>query len=103
MKGGILMTILDDFYYGNIRPADNEFVKNSEFDKVLKAFCSCEKELCNMLDKNDNKTLIELIKSHDELLAMTGLGSFKRGFRLGARMMCDCFVDENGVFRGISD
>jgi len=44
-KEVISMTFLDDFYYGNIRPADNEFIKKSEFDNALKAFCNCESEL----------------------------------------------------------
>ena len=95
------MTFLDDLYYGNIKPADKEFVKNSEFDKALKIFLSSKNELSSMLDKN--KTFTELINSHNELLAVTGLENFKTGFRLGVKMICACLVDENGVFKGISD
>ena len=97
------MTFLDDFYYGNIKPADKEFVRNSEFDKALKAIFRCEKELRNALDETGNKTLIELLNAHNELLAVTGLENFKIGFKLGVKMICSCLVDENGVFKGLSD
>ncbi len=100
------MTFLDDFYYGNIKPADNEFMQNSEFNKVLKAFCSCESELRkanNAINKNADDTFTRLINSHNKLLAMTGLENFKTGFRLGVRMICAALIDENGVFKEISD
>ena len=99
------MTFLDDLYYGNIKPADKEFVRNSEFDKALKIFFSSKNELCTALDKNENEneTLTELINSHNELLAVTGLENFKTGFSLGVKMICAALVDENGVFKGLSD
>ena len=97
------MTFLDDLYYGNIKPVDSEFLKNSEFDKTIKEFCSCESELHKTLDKNVDDTLTKLINSYNELLAMTGLENFKIGFRLGIKMICACLVDENGIFKGISD
>ena len=93
------MTFLDDLYYGNIKPADNEFVKNSEFDKALKAFCGCESEFRNVLDENENEILNELINSHNKLLSLTGLENFKNGFRMGVKMICACLVDENSVFK----
>ena len=102
-KEVITMTFLDDLYYGNIKPVDSEFLKNSEFDKTIKEFCSYESELHKTLDKNADDTLIKLIKAYNELLAMTGLENFKIGFRLGVKMICACLVDENGVFKGISD
>ena len=97
------MTFLDDLYYGNIKPIDSEFVKNSEFDKALKIFCSCENELHKALDENADETLISLINSHNELLTITGLENFKTGFRLGAKMMCACLIDENGAFNEVTD
>ena len=95
------MTFLDDLYYGNIKPADKEFVRNSEFDKALKVFLSSKNELSNMLDKN--KTFTELINSHNELLAVTGLENFKTGFRLGVKMICAALIDENGAFKEVTD
>jgi len=95
------MTFLDDLYYGNIKPADKEFVRNSEFDKALKVFFSSKSELCKEINKNE--TLTELINSHNELLAVTGLENFKIGFRLGVKMIFATLIDENGVFKGISD
>ena len=80
-----------------------KFVINSEFDKALKTLFRSEKELRNVLDENGNKTLIELMKAHNELLAFTGLENFKIGFRLGVKMICACLVDENGVFNDITD
>ena len=97
------MSFLDDLYYGNIKPADNEFVKNSEFDKALKVFCDCETELRKELDKDADETLIRLINSHNELLATTGLENFKIGFKLGVRMMCASLIDKNGAFNDIMD
>ena len=57
LKGDFSMTFLDDLYYGNIKPADNKFVKNSEFDKALNVFCDCETELRKAIDKDADETL----------------------------------------------
>ncbi|MCH5185697.1 MAG: hypothetical protein J1F64_06185 [Oscillospiraceae bacterium] len=97
------MTFLDDLYYGNIKPVDNGFVKNSEFDKALKVFCDCETELCKAIDKDADEALTRLINSHNELLATTGLENFKIGFRLGVKMMCDAFIDKSDKFKDVTD
>ena len=97
------MAFLDDLYYGNIKPADNEFVKNSEFDKALKVFCECETELRKELDKDADETLTRLINSHNELLMTTGLENFKVGFRLGVRMICAGLINKDDAFKDITD
>ena len=97
------MTFLDDLYYGNIKPVDSEFLKNSEFDKAIKEFCNCESELHKTLDKNADDTLTKLINSYNELLAMTGLENFKIGFRLGVKMIFNALIDENSVFKKVTD
>ena len=96
------MTFLDDLYYGNIKPSDNEFVKNSEFDKALKTFCNCENELRKALDR-DNEAITKLINAHNELLTVTGLENFKIGFKLGVKMIYAGLIDETGVFKNVTD
>ena len=97
------MKFLDELYYGNIRPADRKFVRNSEYDKALTVCYDCETEL----NKNDDKETVELvnklINSHSELMDIASLENFKIGFRLGVRMMCDIFLDESDVFKNITD
>ncbi|MCH5185944.1 MAG: hypothetical protein J1F64_07445 [Oscillospiraceae bacterium] len=97
------MAFIDDLYYGNIKPADSEFVKNSEFDKALKTFCDCETELRKELDKDAYEVITRLINSHNKLLATTGLENFKIGFRLGVKMMCAGLIDETGAFKEMTD
>ena len=112
------MKFLDELYYGNIRPTDRKFVRNSEYDKALTVCYDCETELnkkaltvcydCETeLNKKDDKETVELvnklINSHSELMDIASLENFKIGFRLGVRMMCDVFLDESDVFKNITD
>ena len=97
------MKFLDELYYGNIRPTDRKFVRNSEYDKALTVCYDCETEL----NKNDDKETVELvnklINSHSELMDIASLENFKIGFRMGVRMICDVFLDESDVFKNITD
>lgn len=45
------MTILEDLYYGNISPAVRGIRKNSEYDKLVKAFVLIEDKFTAELDK----------------------------------------------------
>ena len=86
------MTFLDDLYYGNIKPVDNEFVKKSEYDKVLKIFCDCETELRKELDKEADDTLTRLINSHNELIVSDDrIGKFQDRFLIGRENDVRCF------------
>ena len=97
------MNFLDELYYGNIRPADKKFVRNSEYDKALKVCYDCETELNKKDDKETADLVNKLISSHSELMDIACLENFKIGFKLGVRMMCDSLIDKNDVFKDITD
>ncbi len=97
------MTFLDELYYGNIRPGEKEFVRDSKFDNVLKSFYNCETDLNKSLNGNDSELLTKLLESHCELIDITSLENFKIGFRLGVKMMCSVFIEESDVFKNITD
>ena len=97
------MKFLDELYYGNIRPADRKFVRNSKYDKALQVCCDCETELNKTEDKETAELVNKLINSHSELMDIASLEIFKIGFRLGVRMICDVFLDESDVLKNITD
>ena len=97
------MKFLDELYYGNIRPADRKFVRNSEYDKALTVCYDCETELNKKDDKETVELVNRLINSHSELMDIASLENFKIGFRMGVRMICDVFLDESDVFKNITD
>jgi hypothetical protein len=89
LKGGAIMNILEELYYGNIVP--NE--KCAKFDDEVK-------ELLKLLNRNEEKltaTLTELQKEtfekykdcNREISEICEREIFLNGFRLGARIIID--------------
>jgi hypothetical protein len=89
LKGGAIMNILEELYYGNIVP--NE--KCAKFDDEVK-------ELLKLLNRNEEKltaTLTELQKEtfekykdcNREISEISEREIFLNGFRLGARIIID--------------
>lgn len=81
------MNILEDFWYGNIEPAEYDVFPNKEY-----------KEILQMISRNEDKLLATMTDAQKELFtryadcvreyqAMAECMLFQNSFRLGAKMM----------------
>lgn len=93
------MDFIEELYYGCINPNETRINPTLEYTKAAKLFCDNEKLLAKSLSGDELKLFNDMLKANDEITGFTGTEKFKLGFRLGVRMMCDCFnSDINKIF-----
>ena len=93
------MDFIEELYYGYINPNETRIKPTLEYTKAAKLFCDNEKQLTQSLSGNDLKLFNDMLKASSEITGFTEIEKFKLGFRLGVRMMCDCFnYDINEIF-----
>ena len=90
---------LEDFYYGNITPNEQQMVPGSEMKKAVDRVTSCEKQLMEQLGEAEQETLTKLIRSQHEINSITAIENFILGFRLGVRIMAECMDENDGDIR----
>ena len=85
---------LEDLYYGNITPREQQITPNSELRRAVDRVTRFESQLTECLDQDGQAILAKLIESRDEIKSIMALENFIWGFRLGIRIMAEC-MDEN--------
>ena len=91
---------LENLYYGNITPSEQQMTPGSEMEKAVARVASCEKQLMEQLEETEQDALTKLIRSQHEINSITATENFILGFRLGVRIMAEC-MDENDGDIGI--
>ena len=90
---------LEDLYYGNITPREQQITPNSELKRATDRVTRFEDQLTGRLDEDGQTILAKLAESRDEIESITALENFILGFRLGARLMAECMDDNDGDIR----
>ena len=91
--------ILEDFYYGNIIPNEQQMIPGSELKRAVDRVAKCEAQLMELLNKEGQQTLTRFIRSQHEINSITATENFILGFRLGARLMVECMDENDGDIR----
>ena len=94
-----MRTTLEDLYYGNITPSEQQMTPGSEMEKAVARVASCEKQLMEQLGETEQTILTKLIRSQHEINSITATENFILGFRLGVRLMVECMDDNDGNIR----
>ena len=94
---------LEDLYFGNITPNEQQMAPNSELKKAVDRVAYYESQLTEQLDEDEQTILAKLIESQDEVESITALENFVLGFRLGTRLMAECMDDNDGDIRKVTD
>ena len=90
---------LEDLYYGNITPGEQQMTPNSELKKAVDHVARFEGQLTERLDEDGQTILAKLIESQHEIDSITALENFILGFRLGAKIMMECMDENDGDIR----
>ena len=90
---------LEDLYYGNITPCDQQMAPDSEMKRAVDRVSKCEEQLTELLDEEGRHILTRLTRSQQEIDSRTALENFILGFRLGIRLMAECMDDNDGDTR----
>ena len=90
---------LEDFYYGNITPNEQDMAPNSELKRAVDRVTRFENQLTEQLDEAGHEILAKLIESQHEIDDIMALEHFILGFRLGVRLMAESMDDNDGNIR----
>ena len=91
--------ILEDFYYGNITPNEQQMAPDSELKRAIDRVARYESQLKEQLKENELAILEKLIRSQHEIDSITALENFILGFRLGVRLVTECMDENDGDLR----
>ncbi len=80
---------LEDFYYGNITPCEQDMTAGSELKRAVDRVARYESQLTDQLDETGQTILTKLIRSQHEIDSITALENFILGFRLGVRIIVE--------------
>jgi hypothetical protein len=90
---------LEDLYYGNIIPNEQQMTPGSELKRAVDRVAKYENQLTEQLEKTEQEILTKLIRSQHEINSITATENFILGFRLGVRLMAECMDDNDGDIR----
>ena len=90
---------LEDLYYGNIIPNEQQMTPGSELKRAVDRVAKYENQLMEQLEETEQETLTKLIRSQHEINSITATENFILGFRLGVRIMAECMDDNDGDIR----
>ena len=94
-----MRTTLEDLYYGNIIPNEQQMIPGSELKRAVNRVAKCEEQLMGLLNEEGQQTLTRFIRSQHEINSITATENFILGFRLGVRLMAECMDDNDGDIR----
>ena len=87
------MKILDEFWYGNIHPNERHGESNIEMIKISDLIKRHEGTLMKSLDEKNKEIFEKYRDCYDELTQLNECEVFKIGFKLGVRMLLECYED----------
>ena len=87
------MQILDQLWYGNIRPAEKTIKHSSEYTRLFDKISKRETELTDKLSSEQFEMFDKYMSDYNCLRAIVEGERFIFGFRTGAKIMLDIFVD----------
>ena len=90
---------LEDLYYGNITPNEQDMAAGSELKRAVGRVACYESQLTERLGETEQTILTKLIRSQHEINSITARENFILGFRLGVRIIAECLDDNDGDIR----
>lgn len=88
-KGGAIMNILEELYYGNIVPNEKCAKLNSEVKELLKLLNRNEVKLTVTFSEKQKITFEKYKDCNREISEICEKDAFLNGFRLGARIIIE--------------
>lgn len=88
----IEMNIVEDFYYGSLRPRRTHF-REGEYAGLRKTVSGNRKILEKDLRGEERHLFCQLVNAQEEILEAESRENFLEGWRLGARFMLDTFFN----------
>lgn len=92
------MTVLEDLWYGNIRPIETFIDGNMEYKGLLRIVSKNREVLERELSPNELELLEKYSISVNEMNTISETSAFQCGFALGVQIMAECiFKSQNSI------
>lgn len=104
---GTGLNIIEELYYGNVKPSIQCFEKDSEYARFLSIISDKEEKLCAYFDNHSNtkdeyQWFSTLTDAYSEVMEFYSRDRFIEGFQIGAKFMLDTFIlPQQSVIRDI--
>lgn len=89
------MNILEEFWYGNIEPADYDASPSKEYKKLLQLISRNEDKLLAAMTDSQKELFFRYADCVREYQSLAECLLFQNSFRLGARMMLEMLETPN--------
>lgn len=86
------MSIIEEFYFGNIEPQALTTEITPKLKKKLAVLCKKEEEMTAILPEKEKALFSNYVLAYNEFSSMGNTDSFISGCRLGARFTYDMFI-----------
>lgn len=83
------MNILEEFWYGNIEPAENDISPSKEYKELLQLISRNEDKLLTAMTDTQKELFTKYADCVREYQVMAECLLFQNSFRLGARIMLE--------------
>ncbi|MDO4861701.1 MAG: hypothetical protein Q3984_03430 [Eubacteriales bacterium] len=87
------MLILEDLYFGDVRPSERSFKRNSQYAKALDDLVKAGDALTDTLTEKQKEMFEEFMTAQREVNVLTDCKTFIYAFRLAAKIMIDVLTD----------
>lgn len=91
-----MRTTLENLYYGNIIPNDQQVKRGTPLRRAMKQAADCEEKLIDLLDDDAQTLLLSLINAENEIGSTLAIENFIMGFRLGVRLILEVLDEDDG-------
>ena len=91
-----MISVLREFFYGNLNPCERPQKKDAEYNDALKAMVDAEAKLLASLNEAEKALYNEYADAQRKFSLLEDVEQFAAGYRFGAMMMADVMsgIDE---------
>lgn len=82
------MSVIQDLWYGNLRPSENREISEEE-KNLLDSMVLQQEKLFASLKENDLKTFKEYIESNEKYASLVERQAFEIGFKLALKLLTE--------------
>ena len=83
------MTILEDLWYGNVRPTERSIVRGSKLDNLMKLICQNEDDLMGGLTEKQKESFEKFKDCQSEITDCLETEAFISGFTIATKFMVE--------------
>jgi len=96
-----MMSILEAFAYGELKPAEDGVDKNPRYKKAMRALQDYEKKLSSRLDGKDKALFNKFLDLHIEVVGAMGVDRVIHGYRLGLLMLIESIACKDSLLQEV--